>query len=399
MADVPADDYYGRAAFLVDVMGYIDQVASASGMDLKPEHPAYWTGLRFEVLREMFRVHAQHHKEFAIGSFLGDKVSSLTTAREWGYADSGDPKLDEDMFCLYAMKHGTQRTPALPRFSERIADVEKRGWIRLPVSPARAAEVEKRLGELRAATSAEIAWPGFDFPSFELGETDYDPKWPGVVYVAPSAPIEKVEKVGAHWVATLAAKAREPIEYDCRQTGRIESVDVNGNAHYARECRTGTRETETRYVVTFEDVPDWIGSALKPGDTLVFLAKVTRAALSASTPGPARRAHHAPTTGRSRSTSSSSLGSGVGAGMRRVIRPTLSGPRGTDHLPGAIFTASHGLVATRPTSVSGASSATNVISRVSHVARRPASSARCGASASAIPASAWGAGTHAASGA
>jgi hypothetical protein len=260
-------NFYAQAAALREIYVALGADASKANLEVSPQHPDHWIGLRWEIMSTLLGRIAATKRDVARTHILGpiatDLASLIKTGRTW----TTDETFERDAFCAAAMTSGTHRTPKLPTPRQTGWDL---GPVAFPVSDDRVAELKTKLHALWAADRPKLVDAEAVNPDLVADGTT-----PVLASFNRQDPlvIDQVETKDGHTVVRATVKHSGAIGYDCRPTRQVESY--NGDQPiYRKDCKTGTEVKITSVEVRFAELPE--AAQLKKGEPIAFYGELTR---------------------------------------------------------------------------------------------------------------------------
>lgn len=264
-------NYYERSAGLVNLMVTLLGDVDREKLELRKMHPTARVGLGYEIVAALFETHREMKRGFRMRSYLNQAWSQIELYGKHGRPWSSDEAFERDAFCMSAQRLGTHKTPELPSLGPW--DPKAYAMIRWPFTEAREDEIETKLAEAGKATAAALTAPAeFGITGLDMGFREEEERTPGVLFYAEQFVVEKVEAAGDKTKIVARRHEAKPLEYDCRRTNRIDSVDPNGYVRYAVDCKLGTKERDVVVSLSFGDLPASVTP--QKGDEIVFYATI-----------------------------------------------------------------------------------------------------------------------------
>jgi hypothetical protein len=268
--------YYERASGLAALLEKVQKQAA----DAKALYPAGYepanVGIVDDIVSAMVALHRDGKREFATYAFLADHKINLTDYREHGRAFADDPT-EQDLFCEAATKvgdvAGLYPIPAIAEMGHAYAAVK---W---PVDSERAKAIHAVRDSLVAKSAPALDVKEVKVASLVNGDLP-DPAEPKLYWVFAEEgqtgldtdspfKVKSVKPLPGGGVSAEIENVRvRTLPYDCRSTGKVDSIDDNGHVSYQQSCKYQHVEETRRVIAEIRELP--AGLKLAPGDIVGF---------------------------------------------------------------------------------------------------------------------------------
>lgn len=255
--------YYERRARLIGALREVDVRAAKRGLDrLSGEHPTRERGLKFALARAFVDLHRETGHEFAEAETRWRAGLDFTPLAARG-SDWTDDTFERDLFCHFALEHGTHRTPAIPDVTDRD------DMLVPPIAQKRRQELWDYVPTLRGpaskALTLEVKQPDVLDPDRGL---DADDKR---TFRSRRLVVTAVRGDGGDVVVTGSVSKGWGRQDSCKRTNRIQKIESDGRIRYEEICKYTAMTSEQVMKVTFTDLP---AGVIAKGDEIEVVGDV-----------------------------------------------------------------------------------------------------------------------------